>query len=90
MRSKVTIVGVGNVGASCALWLAQRNIADLVLVDEAHQQKEKSAATLLNAHYEAGAAIVGLTATPLGLKGLYDTLIVAWLTHFYPNGQIGL
>jgi cytochrome c-type biogenesis protein len=20
----------------------------------------------------------------------YDTLIVAWLTHFYPNGQIGL
>jgi hypothetical protein len=20
----------------------------------------------------------------------YDTLIVAWLTHFYPSGQIGL
>ena len=33
MRSKVTIVGVGNVGASCALWLARRGIADLVLVD---------------------------------------------------------
>src|SRR5260221_12331910 len=33
MRSKVTIVGVGNVGASCALWLAKRGIADLVLVD---------------------------------------------------------
>jgi malate dehydrogenase len=33
MRSKVTIVGVGNVGASCALWLARRGLADLVLVD---------------------------------------------------------
>jgi len=33
MRSKITIVGVGNVGASCALWLARRGIADLVLVD---------------------------------------------------------
>jgi malate dehydrogenase len=33
MRSKITIVGVGNVGASCALWLAKRSIADLILVD---------------------------------------------------------
>jgi malate dehydrogenase len=33
MRNKVTIVGVGNVGASCALWLAKRGLADLVLVD---------------------------------------------------------
>ena len=33
MRSKITIVGVGNVGASCVLWLAKRGIADLVLVD---------------------------------------------------------
>ncbi|MEP7355634.1 MAG: malate dehydrogenase [Anaerolineales bacterium] len=33
MRSKISIVGVGNVGASCALWLAKRGIADLVLVD---------------------------------------------------------
>ncbi|MBI5054353.1 MAG: malate dehydrogenase [Chloroflexi bacterium] len=30
---KVTIVGAGNVGASCALWLAQRGICDIVLVD---------------------------------------------------------
>ena len=33
MRKKITVVGAGNVGASCALWLAQRNIADLVMVD---------------------------------------------------------
>ncbi len=33
MRSKISLIGAGNVGASCALWLAQANIADLVLVD---------------------------------------------------------
>ena len=33
MRNKISIIGAGNVGASCALWLAQANVADLVLVD---------------------------------------------------------
>jgi malate dehydrogenase len=33
MRRKVTIVGAGNVGASCALRLADRGLADVVLVD---------------------------------------------------------
>jgi len=32
-RQKVSLIGVGNVGASCALWLAKRGICDLVLVD---------------------------------------------------------
>ena len=33
MRSKITIVGAGNVGATCAQRLAQRDYADIVLVD---------------------------------------------------------
>ena len=33
MRNKITIVGAGNVGASCAAWLAERDLGDLVLVD---------------------------------------------------------
>src|SRR5579885_654200 len=33
MRNKVTVVGGGNVGASCALTLAFKEIADIVLVD---------------------------------------------------------
>ena len=32
-RQKVSLIGAGNVGASCALWLARRGICDLVLVD---------------------------------------------------------
>ncbi len=33
MRNKITIVGAGNVGASCAAWLAERDLGELVLVD---------------------------------------------------------
>jgi len=33
MRRKVTVVGAGNVGASCALRLADRGLSDVVLVD---------------------------------------------------------
>jgi malate dehydrogenase len=33
MRRKVTVVGAGNVGASCALDLAQKEVADVVVVD---------------------------------------------------------
>ena len=33
MRPKVTVVGAGNVGASCALRLADRGLADVLLVD---------------------------------------------------------
>lgn len=32
-RSKVTIIGAGNVGATCATWIAVKELADVVLVD---------------------------------------------------------
>ncbi len=33
MRNKITIVGAGNVGATTAHWLAERELGDIVLVD---------------------------------------------------------
>ncbi|HUU11393.1 MAG TPA: malate dehydrogenase, partial [Phycisphaerae bacterium] len=30
---KITVVGAGNVGASCALWAAAQDLGDIVLVD---------------------------------------------------------
>ncbi len=33
MRNKVTIVGSGNVGATCAHWMASKELADVVLID---------------------------------------------------------
>ena len=32
-RAKVTVVGAGNVGATCATWIAVKELADVVLVD---------------------------------------------------------
>lgn len=32
-RAKITVVGGGNVGASCALWAAQKELGDIVVVD---------------------------------------------------------
>jgi len=32
-RSKVTVVGAGNVGATCAHWIASHELADVVLID---------------------------------------------------------
>ena len=32
-RAKVTIIGAGNVGASCAVWAAARELGDIVLID---------------------------------------------------------
>lgn len=51
--------------------------ADIVVVDEAHNNKSEVAQKILNAHAEQGAKIVGFTATPVGLAGLYEKLVQA-------------
>ena len=33
MRSKVSVIGAGNVGATCAFRIAEQDYADVVLVD---------------------------------------------------------
>lgn len=33
MRKKITVIGAGNVGANCAMWIAAKELADVVLVD---------------------------------------------------------
>jgi len=46
-RSKVTVVGAGNVGATCAHWIATRELADVVLVDILDKVAEGKALDLL-------------------------------------------
>ena len=38
-RSKIAVIGAGNVGASCALWIAARQLGDVVLVDIPQMEK---------------------------------------------------
>lgn len=51
--------------------------ADLVICDEAHLNAGPSVRDIFGRHIEQGAAIVGLTATPVDLGHVYDKLIVA-------------
>ncbi len=48
-RKKVTIVGAGNVGASCAQWIASKELADVVLVDVIEGAAQGKALDLLEA-----------------------------------------
>ncbi|MDI3341306.1 MAG: malate dehydrogenase [Sphaerobacter sp.] len=49
MRAKVTVVGAGAVGATTAQYLAQRNIADVVLVDIVENLPQGKALDLMEA-----------------------------------------
>ena len=49
MRSKVTIVGAGNVGATAAHWIAAKELADVVLLDVAEGIPQGKALDLLEA-----------------------------------------
>jgi DNA repair protein RadD len=49
--------------------------ANLVIIDEAHLNMGPTVADLAAKHVEQGAVILGLTATPVDMAGMYDHLI---------------
>lgn len=51
--------------------------AKLVIIDEAHCNAADTAQKIIAEHRAAGAAVVGFTATPLGIGHVYEKLIVA-------------
>ncbi len=48
-RPKITVVGAGNVGATCAHWAAARGLADVVLVDVVQGMPQGKALDLMQA-----------------------------------------
>ncbi len=68
MRSKVTIVGAGNVGSTCAQQLAQRGYADIVLVDIIKGLPQGKALDIL----EAG-PVVGFDSKLVGTNDFADS-----------------
>ena len=67
-RRKITVVGAGNVGATTAQLLAQRDYADVVLVDIVEGLPQGKALDL----NEAG-PVVGYEAKVVGTNGYEDT-----------------
>jgi superfamily II DNA or RNA helicase len=51
--------------------------ANVVLIDEAHTHTKDTIHEIVQRYREAGAVIIGFTATPLGIGHLYDELITS-------------
>jgi len=68
LRAKVTVVGAGNVGATCAQELARRDYADVVLVDIRDGVPQGKALDL-----NQSAAVLGYEANVAGSTGYGET-----------------
>ena len=68
MRHKVTVVGAGNVGATCAQELARRDYADVVLVDIKEGLPQGKALDI-----DQAAAVLGYEAKVTGSNGYEET-----------------
>lgn len=54
--------------------------ARLVMIDEAHNEKGERMRSIIDSHIAAGAFVVGITATPVGIGGIYNELVQAGTT----------
>ncbi len=68
MRNKISVIGAGNVGATCAHILAQRNYADVVLVDIIEGMPQGKALDLLQS-----GPISGFNSQLTGTNNYEDT-----------------
>jgi len=68
MRKKITVVGAGNVGATCAQELARRDYADVVLVDIIPKFPQGKALDINQA-----AAVLGYEPAMVGTNGYEET-----------------
>jgi malate dehydrogenase len=67
-RPKITVVGAGNVGATCAHWAAARELADVVLVDVVEGMPQGKALDLMQAR-----PIFGFNVEVAGANDYEDT-----------------
>ncbi len=68
MRAKVTVVGAGNVGATCAQELARRDYADVVLVDIKEGVPQGKALDI-----DQAGAVLGYETSVKGSNGYEET-----------------
>ncbi|MCL5779557.1 MAG: malate dehydrogenase [Firmicutes bacterium] len=67
-RKKITIVGAGNVGATCAHWAATKELGDIVLIDVAEGIPQGKALDLMEA-----APVEGYDSIIIGTNNYVDT-----------------
>lgn len=68
MRSKVSVIGAGNVGATCTFRIAERGYADVVLVDIVEGLPQGKALDMLEA-----TPVLGVDVNVIGTNGYAET-----------------
>ena len=68
MRKKITVVGAGNVGATCAQRMAERDYADIILVDIIEGMPQGKALDILQS-----GPVVGYDSSVIGTNGYAET-----------------
>jgi len=76
MRKKVTVVGAGNVGASCAVRLADKELADVVLVDIVEGVPQGKALDILEACPVEGSDVSVVGGNDYELTANSDIVVV--------------
>ena len=76
MRRKVTVVGAGNVGANCAVWIANKELADVVLVDVVEGVPQGKGLDLLQSGPVLGSDVTITGANDYGPTADSDVAIV--------------
>ncbi|MCU0463125.1 MAG: malate dehydrogenase [Anaerolineae bacterium] len=67
-RKKISIIGAGNVGASCATWITAKELGDVVLVDRVQNLGKGKALDLMQA-----APVLSSDITLVGSEGYEET-----------------
>lgn len=67
-RKKISIIGAGNVGASCATWITAKELGDVVLVDRVQNLGKGKALDLMEA-----APVLSSDITIVGSEGYEET-----------------
>lgn len=67
-RKKISIIGAGNVGASCAVWITAKELGDVVLVDRVQNLGKGKALDLMQA-----APVLSSDITIVGSEGYEET-----------------
>lgn len=76
MRKKVTVVGSGNVGATCAVRLADRELADVVVVDILDGIPQGKALDIMEADPVQGVDVKVVGTTDYGATANSDVVVV--------------
>lgn len=76
MRNKVTVVGAGNVGATCAFQLARQDVADIVLLDIVEGLAQGKALDMAQTAPIAGTGRHIIGTTDYGITANSDVVVV--------------